>query len=294
MKKMWGAYVAEDPARSPLRTLDRTGQLMKTRRTLKRLTWTQAAWIMCACIVGCGGGETAEEVSMPVYVDTQTSVSETDLGYRVELTRFATVVSDLRFVNYGARQSTSLEPLLEWLVPTAHAHPGHVQSGDTLGTLPGSFEVDFLRAERVGVAQLLVGSYDAIDSGLGRLSPNDSPDQATDPSMLLTGIASRGATQIPFEVRVLAPDERELIGIPFEVEVVNNDPRAVVLRFAMNEPFRSERHVFDGIDFAAMPEPLVLSALADDNSTVDAFFEVQRRLLSHDYFQATLEERPND
>ncbi|MEM6733028.1 MAG: hypothetical protein AAF658_15835 [Myxococcota bacterium] len=248
---------------------------------------------LCACLCACGGGEAASEVTVSVRADSLISTADTDLGYQVSVERFAVSLRDFRFVDYGATETAWLEGLSEMLIPSAHAHPGHVQGGDTLGVMEGRFAVDFLGDAELGKAQLLAADYDALDVGLSVFQESDGVLNDAMPlglTMILSGTATRAGESVPFEVRVQAPEDRELIGIPFEFEVAADESRTLVLRFSTREPFRPDHHLFDGIDFATMAAPLILAA--NEREGADSFFVIQRRLLSHDYFEAILEEQP--
>ncbi len=247
------------------------------------------AVLSCAC----GGGSDVAEVTVPVQAELLNSVASTDLGFNVELEAVTMSFSDFEFLSYGARETAWLEQVSDWLVPSAHAHPGHVQSGDTLGVLPGRFVVDFLAEESIGEAVLLATTYDALDVTFSTFGTEDGlagDDARLGLSIHLRGRATRDGQSVPFEVHVVAPADRKLVGVPFEVEVAESGARRVVLRFSTTEPFRPERHLFDGVDFGAMPDPLVLEETAATPAVVVSFYTVQRRLLSHDYFEMILEE----
>lgn len=251
------------------------------------------AAFLVALSCACGGGSDVTEVSVPVRAELIDSGASTDLGFSIELNAVSMSFSDFEFLSYGARETAWLDRVGDWLVPSARAHPGHVQSGDRLGVLPGRFAVDFLAEEPIGEAVLLATAYDALDVTFSTFATEDglsSDDARLGLSIHLRGRATRDGQVVPFEVHVIAPAERKLVGVPFEVEVAEGETRRVVLRFSTTEPFRPERHLFDGIDFSAMPDPLVLEATAATPAVVESFFSVQRRLLSHDFFEMILED----
>ncbi|MEL6338610.1 MAG: hypothetical protein AAFP04_05300 [Myxococcota bacterium] len=247
-----------------------------------------------AFLCACGGGSEVVEVPVSVRAELSSSGIPTDLGFTIELDAVSMSFSNFEFLSYGARETAWLEWLGDWFVPNAHAHPGHVQDGDTLGVMPGRFVVDFVAGGSIGEAELLASTYNALDVTFSTFATEDglaSDDGRLGLSIHLRGRALRDGQTMPFEVHAVAPSERRLVGVPFETEVVAGETRSVVFRFATNEPFRPERHLFDGVDFESMPEPLVLESTADDPAVAESFFSVQRRLLSHDFFEMTLEER---
>ncbi|MEM6559452.1 MAG: hypothetical protein AAF605_06675 [Myxococcota bacterium] len=248
------------------------------------------AVVFCAC----GGGTEVAEVPVSVRAELSSTTAVTDLGFTIELDAASMSFSDFEFLSYGARETAWLERLGDWFVSSAHAHPGHVQDGDTLGVMPGRFVIDFFAGESIGDAVLLASTYDALDVTFSTFATEDglaSDDARIGLSIHLSGRALRDGQSTPFEVHAVAPTERKLVGVPFETEVVAGETRSVVFSFATSEPFRPTHHLFDGVDFAAMPGPLLLTETAEDPAVVESFFSVQRRLLSHDFFEMTLEQR---
>lgn len=98
---------------------------------------------------------------LPVVLDhSGVQTVTTDQGYVVELSGARVLVQDFAFAIAGEAHTASvLERLWGYVVPHAHAHPGHYQGGDVTGELRGRFLLDWLPdAESVNMGK---GLYQA-------------------------------------------------------------------------------------------------------------------------------------
>jgi hypothetical protein len=252
-------------------------------------------------LLACAPNE-APRVELPVVVDgTALTTSTTDLGWTIEFEQARLAIADLQFTSAGEVESAR-QPSGAWLMsvllPTAHAHPGHEESGQILGELFGSFVLDFVDGDGVelGLATLIVGEYTAANFRFRRASADELPegDPLIGHTALLTGTASKAEQVIAFSIAIDSPLDRQLIGAPFESEVSEQSMVALGVQLLDTDPYAG-KHLFDGIDFAALdtadgvddgmvalidPEldPALPSAL------VDAYNQVRADFQTHDVF----------
>jgi hypothetical protein len=266
---------------------------------------------------GCGPSE-APRVELAVLVDGSglSSDSEdrvTDLGWTIELEQARLALADLRFTTSGEihmeqRPSAGAQLLSRlshaWL-PSAHAHPGHVQGGEVIGELPGTFVVDF-RGEvgrELGLATMIVGEYTALDFRLARAGADevDESDALFGHTALLVGTATApDQTVVAFTVVIDSPLDRVIEGAPFEASIAEDSTLEIGLRMLSSDPIEGD-HLFDGIDFTLLDgldgvnDGAVL--LVDPETTAglepelaDAYYQVRREFQTHDLFDAIVRE----
>jgi len=152
-------------------------------------------------VLGCSGAEEPPRVELPVVVNPDGMAPvETDLGYRVELSGARLVIDDVEFTTAGEAHEASLfQHVLDWVVPVAHAHPGHYSGGDIMGVLEGHFVLDLAasKAPALGMATMIVGAYQAANFTFGRAGGSDglaARDALMGHTAVLTGEVSRSGT----------------------------------------------------------------------------------------------------
>jgi hypothetical protein len=196
---------------------------------------------------------------LPVRVDARDlEPVETDRGYTIELSEARLVVTDLKFAIAGEEHAQNAwHRLADWLVPVAHAHPGHFVGGDVTGELLGHFITSWLPedAAPLGVATLLEGNYRSASFAFG-LATEDEGLSSDDPLLghtaVLRGSATRGDVHREFLVVLDAGEEQELAGMPFDAGVRAGDPLAIGFELLPIDPIE-HRSLFDEIDFARLP-----------------------------------------
>jgi hypothetical protein len=240
----------------------------------------------------CSEAEEAKRASLLLVTDGEGfQVITTDLGYEVELTSASMVAEDFQFTIAGEAHTSLLHRLSDWIVPIAHAHPGHFQGGEVTGELAGHFVLRFVPGEthEVGTATLLVGSYKSVNLTLATATAQDAEE--TDPLLghtaVVTGTASNADTTVDFEVVMDSPVGRQIIGIPFEEKVSEGADHALALRLSPLDPLESDT-LFDGVDFAALDADadgqLGIDPAAEDEPVVAAYNLIHRAFQSHDHF----------
>lgn len=203
---------------------------------------------------GCADAREPRRVELPVVVDPAgITPVQTDLGYRVELSRARLVLDRLELTIAGEASTASIwRTVRELVLPVAHAHPGHDERGDVTGELPGHFVLDLLEPDAlIGVATLIVGAYRSGNFTFGRAEPADGlpdGDPLSGHSAMFVGVASKAGTNIEFSFVIDAPAGRELIGAPFEVEVTESSPAGLRFELLTLDPIEGDT-LFDGIEF---------------------------------------------
>ncbi len=249
----------------------------------------------------CARPEEAPRVELPVVVDASgvTRVT-TDLGYTVELVEARVMVRDLVFLVAGeAHANGPWRAISELLIPSAFAHPGHVQGGTVTGELRGRFLLDFLPGgddAELGWATLLVGAYGSANFVFARAEASDglAPD---DPLLghtaLLRGHASKGGDTVAFTALIDSPEGRELTGAPFELEVTAASRERLGIRLLTEDALEGDT-VFDGIDFAALDVDgdgaLSIEPATEEPSVRDALNQLRRTFQTHDHFEVRASE----
>lgn len=217
--------------------------------------------LIAASLCGCGEGEEAGRVVVPVVADGAklTAAFTSDLGYAIEVTSLRVVVTGLEFTTEGETHEDSasiLTPLRDWVLPAAYAHPGHEGGGTIVGELPGRQVVSFGETASLGEATLLESRYDGMNFtfGLGESADGLSED---DPllghSVELRGEASKDGQRWSFHAVVDQDEGRRVVGVPFKANLRGGLPSSdYTIRFEglMTNPY-ADGTVFDAIDLGA-------------------------------------------
>ncbi len=259
-----------------------------------------------AVVVACGESVQSERVAASVVIDASalTTVT-TDLGYEVEVSLVRVVARDFAFQAPPEGAATSwLERASDFLVPVAHAHPGHNEGGQTTGELAGRFVVDFSDdGARIGTAELLVGRYESIEFVFDRATQGDVEvgDPLLGHTFEVEGTATKGDFSLAFRFLVDAPVGRVLEDALAEFEIASGEEPTLAFQFATSEPYEGTT-LFDAIDFAAL-EPgadsssmggaggaapsdgvLVIDPDTSDDAAVSAYQHLLRALGTHHYY----------
>lgn len=257
---------------------------------------------LAALLLACAPSE-ATRVELAVVVDgSGLATNTTDLGWTIEFEQARLAIADLQFTTAGeveqARQPSGHEWLIGLLLPSAHAHPGHDESGSIIGELPGSFVLDFIAGEGVelGLATMIVGEYTAANFRFRRASADElaQGDPLIGHTALLAGTASKADQVVQFSITIDSPLDRELIGAPFESVVSEQTMSALGVQLLDTDSYEGG-HLFDGVDFAAIDaadgSSDGLVALVDPEldpalptALVDAYYQIRADFQTHDFF----------
>jgi hypothetical protein len=234
-------------------------------------------------------------VNLPVFVDASgIAPTETNLGYTVELTEARLAVEDIVFTIAGEAHASLWRRVSDFLIPTAHAHPGHFQGGDVTGELRGRFLVDWMgrAGAELGLGTLLVGKYKSANFTFTLATTADglsAGDALLGHTAVLRGNATKGNVTTQFTFVIDSPDGRELVGAPFEFEVRESSQERIGFRLLNRDPLEGDA-LFDDIDFAALDSDGDGALVVDPASTIpaliDAYNTLRRTFQTHDHFDA--------
>lgn len=202
-------------------------------------------------LLACEGAEVAR-LKMPVQ-SVRASGSMSDLGYSVTVTRARLALRDLRFTTSGEEHASLLRRFSEWLLPVAHAHPGHAAGGIVTGEMAGPFIATF-GAEPVALGEgtLLVGPYTGADVTFRRAGEGDGlagDDLLLGHSAHVEGTAMREGRTVRFSAVIDLEEGTQLFGVPFELEVQEDTREVLRLEWVPRGGSASSLTLFDLIDF---------------------------------------------
>jgi hypothetical protein len=235
-----------------------------------------AAFLMTAACTA----EEAPRVIVPIIVSTaDLAPADTDLGYRVTVTSARLALRDLELA-VGGEAHTAAGPGAR----PDPGHPGHEAGGEVTGELAGRFVVDFTdRGAAIGEATLITGDYTSANFTFTRAEVADGL-AASDPLLghtaHLEGVATRNGQDHEFDAVIDLDEDTRMVGAPFPVTITERSSGPIGLRLLTVDPHEADT-LFDGIDFAALPEAQGLSTIAPGQ---DAHNVLARNLRAHDHY----------
>jgi len=147
--------------------------------------------------------------------------------------------------------------------------------------------------QALGTATLVAGDYTAVDFGFDLVdaSAGTAATELAGHTVWLEGTAERSGQAIRFTAAVDAPADRELVGAPFVATVTGDTVGRIALRLHTVDPIEGDT-LFDGVDFAAVDTDAdgMVALAADVPASDDAVNLLRRALLSHDHYDAELQE----
>lgn len=202
-------------------------------------------------LLACGGKE-ASRVELEVKTAPLPATAFTsDLGYSVTVTRARLALTSLEFTVEGEEHASLWRRSTDWLIGTAHAHPGHAAGGVVTGELTGPLLVELSHEETLlGRATLLTGDYSGANLGFRSAEELAEADALRGHTVQLEGTALREGKSVAFSLLVDAPGSR-VVGAPFELTVEPSSTQ--VLRLELR-PAGARSTLFDLIDFHALDE----------------------------------------
>lgn len=165
-----------------------------------------AVAVAAACAIAPGRGElTAQVQAVPIAADTWIDED----GHEIVLEEAVIGLEGLYLHEPGDVRAARLSPL-DLLLPAAHAHPGHDDSGDVAGELLGTWIVDLLGGPvQLGIADVYEGDLASATLGLA------------DVPVLLEGTVTDEQGTRPFSFE-LVPDQ-DLTGLPLQASFTASD-----------------------------------------------------------------------
>lgn len=154
-----------------------------------------------AFLGGCGEPSTGgQRVTLTTRARSDISdnpVVENSLGWQIEVTRAQLALAHMYYVS-GPAAALARQPHGLFAIQSAHAHPGHYDSGDVLGELRGPITLDLLRNEAVlGQGGGVTGRARSAVVALGSLGGDDGTL-----AVVLEGKASQADIAIPFRAAI--------------------------------------------------------------------------------------------
>ena len=211
-----------------------------------------------ALLVGCAfDSEPAERTPARIVVAGEgVTAVDTDLGYRIELTRCRVAIDTLEFTTSGEMHASLLSPLWDLVVPDAFAHPGHYAGGEVVGELPGRHVFDWRDdGALIGEATLLDTQYNGANFSFTRAEAGDvTPD---DPivghTFEIMGTATQGDESWEFSVLLDQDEGRQVVGLPLDIDLAGDEEIELGLELFVRDPIEGDT-LFDGLDFAALDD----------------------------------------
>ena len=244
------------------------------------------------CVTACDfESQIAPRVELDVVVDSTGMVEFVNAeGYTINLTRMRVAFENVEFTTGGEMHMAMWRPLVDLVIPTAYAHPGHYAGGEVIGEMDGRFVVDWLdEGARLGTAVLIESDYNGANFVFTRAQPGDRID-ADDPiighTFDIAGEATKDGETWTFSGFVDEDEGRRVIGLPFELEVDASTDETLGLQLLPQDPAEDET-AFDDLDFAAMDEDgdgVVQIVPSEAAGNV-----LKKHLQIHDHYAVTME-----
>lgn len=156
-----------------------------------------AGLLLSACGDPSTGGERVVIASRAKSDLAENPVVDNGLGWTIEVTRAELALDHLYYVS-GPPAGLAWRPVDLLAIPSAHAHPGHYDSGDVLGELEEAVSIDLLGPEvLLGEGPGVTGQARSAIVALGHLGGEDAAL-----AVVLEGVASQGDVEIPFRAEV--------------------------------------------------------------------------------------------
>lgn len=213
--------------------------------------------VLIAALSACGSGGEAVSVELQVVAGAgRVEPVTTDLGYTVTIDRVRVAIADVQFTIEGEEHPVSLSSrALDWLIGTAHAHPGHAGGGEVLGELAGDYIVEWTEdGSLLGTGILLVGDYNGSNFLFRTAGESDGlapGDPLLGHSIHLVGSVERDADSWTVEMTFDIDEGTALVGAPFDYTVTEAEAPAIALELATIDPFEGDT-IFDGVEFAEL------------------------------------------
>jgi hypothetical protein len=240
-----------------------------------------------AALAGCGGGTESTALQLPVVAGaTRIEPATTDLGYTVTVDRLRVAIRDVEFTIDGEQQPTGVASRIgDWLLGTAHAHPGHAGGGEVIGELIGPLLIEWTDdGSALGSGTLLAGDYTGSNflfrraGAVDDLEPGDPIDGH---SIHLIGSIERDGDSWSVEMIIDIDEGTPLVGAPFDVSLTEARAPTIALELATIDPFEGDT-LFDGVDFADLDTDADGAITIEPGS--DTHNVVRRAFARHDHY----------
>lgn len=236
------------------------------------------AFVWAFAVAGCDAATGGREVRYELEVRSAApSRFQTSTGWEVTLEQACVSIGPV-YVYSGEATAAFVPRLYEWLVPTAHAHPGvdHFAGGEARGEWLSTFAVDALQPSprRVGLLEGPAGVARTVSLNLTPPLPTASGDVAClrGHQAYVVGVARREGVTVAFEggLDIENTGNRRRIQVPVDLQVDDG----IRLRLVIDP-----RPWLDGARFeelTASPDHSRLQITADSQVRAAWFLGVQR------------------
>lgn len=189
------------------------------------MTRLGTAVLLGSCGAPSTGGERVAITTRARSDIADNPVLKNSLGWQIEVTRGTLALDYLYYVS-GPPAGLARQRHSVFSIPSAHAHPGHYDSGDVLGELQGPVTLDLLgRETTLGSGRGVTGQARSAVVTLGALGGDDAML-----AVMIEGVASQRETKIPFRAAVERsaienPTSRlpEIDGCPLDGGAIESD-----------------------------------------------------------------------
>lgn len=236
-------------------------------------------------------GDEPARVTLPVEASGEGLEEITnDEGWTVTLSVFRLAISDIEFTIEGDTHASSAPGLLDLLIPSAYAHPGHYAGGEVTGELLGDFLLNLMDKEQsLGDGTLLVEDYNGANIYFRTTDESDGLDK--DDVLLghtahIEGSATKDDVTISFTAILDVEDGTQMVGAPFELTVAEETSGTLTLQVLTLDPFEGDT-LLDGLDFEALDEDDDNVVLIEPGS--DAHNVFMKTLIRHDHYNVAFE-----
>ncbi|MEM9693099.1 MAG: hypothetical protein AAGA56_11175 [Myxococcota bacterium] len=174
---------------------------MRRRKLLKATLGAGATGLVSSASSGCDSDSTTgSRVQLAIESETIGPSFVTDFGWAVELERAELATAGMQWVDgapVGATASFT-QRVARWLIPEAHAHPGHYAEGQVLAAMDRAERLDLLSSRSLA-------SVDAITGDI-RSAAIWFDDRAASAASIAGRASSPDGVMVAFEATITAED----------------------------------------------------------------------------------------
>lgn len=245
--------------------------------------------LLAGLSAGCAfDSDLADRTTARIVVDGASVVTtDTDMGYRVELSRCRVAIDTLELTTNGQLHASLLGPLWDLAVPDAYAHPGHEGGGEVVGELAGRHVFDWRDdGALVGEATLLAANYSGANFSFTRARLGDgipADDPIIGHTFEIVGTATLDDERWEFTVLLDQDEGRRVVGLPLDLDVDGSPDEDIELglQLLVDDPFEHDT-IFDGIDFAMLDDDGDHVIVIEPDT--EAYNRLRRNTQAHDHY----------
>ena len=248
--------------------------------------------VIVGLLAGCGEPQEAELFDIPLWADGNSlEVFDTNLGYEIEVESVQIWVQQVEFTIGGESHGDGDDELawwkntVDWLLPVAHAHPGHSAGGEVAGEFVGPILLEFQAGnlEEIGVGRFLKGEYLGYNVDFAQV--DEEGQEIPGPTIRIRGTASQEAEELEFVAEFTLTQNASVIGGALEGALPGEEATGVALQFFPYDAW-SETSIFDDVEFSTVSTDDDGVAQVLPGSMANA--EIRSRILAHEFYGGRL------